>query len=192
MPTLSDEDRSVLLKLARSSIAAVLFKGRKAERPQSVSPALQELRGCFVTLHKKGELRGCIGNIEPVKSLACGVEENALHSAFKDPRFPPLTAHEFDEVEIEISVLSVPEPLSFEDGEDLKCQLKPGIHGVIISLGWLGATFLPQVWEQLPDKVTFLEHLCLKAGMRPNAWKKADIQVKVYEAEFFFEKDSGR
>jgi len=187
MAALKDEDRKSLLKLARGVISAKLFKGSEIERPKVISQALAENRGCFVTLHKKGLLRGCIGTIEPVRSLVSNVEENALNAAFRDPRFPPLGAEDLSAMEIEISVLSVPAIIAYQDAEDLKQKLLPGVHGVIISKDWHSATFLPQVWEQLPDKEIFLEHLCQKAGMHKNCWKDQDITVKVYKAEYFSE-----
>ncbi|UCH22610.1 MAG: AmmeMemoRadiSam system protein A [Deltaproteobacteria bacterium] len=187
MAALTDEDRKSLLILARSVIESELVENTKIERPLSLSPSLKENRGCFVTLHKNGVLRGCIGTIEPVKSLVSNVEENAINAAFKDPRFPPLEKDELSAVDIEISVLTVPSILDFEDGEDLKKKLRPGIDGVILSRGWHGATFLPQVWEQLSDKESFLGHLCQKAGMERTCWKDINTQVKIYQAEYFSE-----
>ncbi|MBW2018687.1 MAG: AmmeMemoRadiSam system protein B [Deltaproteobacteria bacterium] len=187
--TLSNQDRKALLKLARSAIEARLVKGTKVDRPAQVSPALNESKGCFVTLHKHGQLRGCIGTIEPICPLLECVEKNAQSAAFHDPRFPPLNADELKDIDIEISVLSVPEALNFKDGEDLKRKLKPNVHGVILSRGIHRSTFLPQVWEQLPDTEQFLEHLCLKGGMSPNAWQDPQTKVEVYEAEVFGEND---
>ncbi|MBN1930804.1 MAG: AmmeMemoRadiSam system protein A [Desulfobacterales bacterium] len=187
MSEFTDKDREILLKLARATIKSELFRNFKIERPEYISPALLKKCGCFVTLHKAGVLRGCIGTIEPVRSLISGVEANAIHAAFRDPRFPPLTAKELPEIEIEISVLTVPTVMDFVDAEDLKRKLKPGIHGVILSQGSSTATFLPQVWEQLPDKEVFLEHLCQKAGMIKNCWRDTNTTVKVYEVECFSE-----
>ena len=187
MSALTDEDRKNLLVLARSVIESELIAGAKIKRPDVISPPLQEKRGCFVTLHKNGTLRGCIGTIEPLRSLIDNVAENAINAAFKDPRFPPLETDELTDVDIEISVLTVPQILDFEDGEDLKKKLKPGVHGVILSRDWHGATFLPQVWDQLPDKESFLEHLCQKSGMERNCWQDTNTQVKVYQAEYFSE-----
>jgi len=187
MSTLTDEDRNTLLKLARSVITAEIIKDSSADRPEVISPAMKEKRGCFVTLHKKGILRGCIGTIEPVKSLISGVEDNALNAAFRDPRFPPAKADELTDIDIEISVLTVPRILEWENGEDLKRKLKPGVHGVILSQGWHSSTFLPQVWEQLPDTQLFLEHLCQKGGMKKTCWMDKETVVKVYEAEYFSE-----
>lgn len=187
MSTLTGEERNILLKLARSAIEANLIKGSKVKRPEEISSTLKEKRGCFVTLHKNGVLRGCIGIIEPIKPLVSAVEENALNAAFRDPRFPPLKKDELSAIDIEISVLTIPKVLEHKDYEDLKKKLKPYVHGVIVSRGYLGATFLPQVWEQLPDKEVFLEHLCQKGGMEKTAWKNKETVIKVYEAEYFSE-----
>ena len=186
---LSDQDRESLLRLARTAIEGRLLEGAKVKRPSHVSSVLNELRGCFVTLHKRGQLRGCIGTIEPTCALLECVEKNAKNAAFGDPRFPSLTADELEKIDIEISVLSVPEALGFNDGEDLKRKLKPNVHGVILSRGMHRSTFLPQVWKQLPDKEEFLEHLCLKGGMSAKAWQDPTTKVEVYEAEVFGEHD---
>ncbi len=187
MASLTDQEKKGLLKLARSAITAHLKEGETIDRLESISPVLAENRGCFVTLHKRGMLRGCIGTMEPIQPLAKAVEENALNAAFRDPRFPPLTEAELAEIDLEISVLTVPEVLEYDDGADLKSKLKPGIHGVILSQGWHRSTFLPQVWDQLPDTETFLGHLCRKGGMGPDCWKKGDVVVKTYQAEYFSE-----
>ncbi len=185
--TLSAQDRGCLLRLARTAIEARLLEGAKVERPTGTSSVLNEVRGCFVTVHKRGQLRGCIGTIEPTCSLLECVEKNAKNAAFGDPRFPPLGADELQEIDIEISVLSVPEAVRFSDGEDLKRKLEPNVHGVILSRGMNRSTFLPQVWKQLPDKEKFLEHLCLKGGMPAKAWQEPETRVEVYEAEVFGE-----
>jgi len=183
------QDRVVLLKLVRSVITAELLKDKSGfVKPKCVSPVLQEKRGCFVTLHLGGSLRGCIGTIEPTTSLFSCVEENAINAAFRDPRFSPLGKDEIDAVDIEISVLTVPRVLKFIDCEDLKKRLVAGVHGVILSQGYCRSTFLPQVWEQLPQKEEFLEHLCIKGGMSRSAWREPGLRVEVYEAEYFSEK----
>jgi hypothetical protein len=187
--TLPAQDREALLRLARTAIEARLVEGAEMDRPRQVSPVFNEMRGCFVTLHKHGQLRGCIGTIEPTCSLMECVEKNAKNAAFGDPRFPALSEKELKEIDIEISVLSVPETLSFKDGEDLKSQLKPNVHGVILSRGMHRSTFLPQVWKQLPSKEKFLEHLCLKGGMSATAWRDPETKVEVYTAEVFGELD---
>ena len=187
MAVLTSIDRKALLVLARSAIASELIDDACIENPAQVSPAMRERRGCFVTLHKKGRLRGCIGIIEPAHPLVSNVKENTLNAAFRDPRFAPLKADELPLVEIEISVLTEPEILPFKSPEELKSILKPRVHGVIISKDWRSATFLPQVWKQLPDKEMFLSHLCRKAGMKENDWENEGITVKTYEAEYFSE-----
>ena len=187
MSALTDKDRYALLRLARSAIDSELIKGHAIQRPEDLSAALTEKRGCFVTLHKEGALRGCIGTIEPEASLVNGVEENALNAAFRDPRFPPLSKEELPEIEIEVSVLTPPRVIEFSDEKDLKAKLKPDIHGVILSHGWQRSTFLPQVWKQLPDTEDFLGNLCQKAGLERTCWKDQGTTVKVYEAEYFSE-----
>ena len=187
--TLSTQDRGSLLRLARTAIEARLLEGAEIERPSKTASILNEMRGCFVTLHKRGQLRGCIGTIEPTCPLMECVEKNAKNAAFGDPRFPPLSVDELKEIDIEISVLSVPETLGFSDGEDLKRKLEPNVHGVILSRGMNRSTFLPQVWKQLPDKEKFLEHLCLKGGMSGKAWQEPATKVEVYRAQVFGELD---
>ena len=187
MSKIREEDKKYLLRLARSVIAAKLGQGTDPEESPDLPDAIRKKQGCFVTLHKKGMLRGCIGTLEPVRPLADAVRENALHSAFRDTRFSPVTAEELADIDIEISVLTVPETLAYTDGEDLKAKLKPGVHGVILSKGGYRSTFLPQVWEQLPDPETFLSHLCQKGGMRKDCWKNGEVEVKVYEVFHFSE-----
>ncbi|MBW1895808.1 MAG: AmmeMemoRadiSam system protein A, partial [Deltaproteobacteria bacterium] len=181
--------RAALLRLARSAIEAKLTEGAEVQRPDMVSPTLKELRGCFVTIHKQGQLRGCIGTIEPSYPLIEGVEKNAQNAAFRDQRFKPLRAEELKEIDIEVSVLTVPEALAFTDGEDLKGKLVPNVDGVILSRGGHRSTFLPQVWAQLPDKEQFLQRLCIKGGMSAQAWQNPETKVQVYQAEVFGEKD---
>jgi len=185
MTSLSAPEKQFLLDLAKFVIDSTLQKRSASEKPENIYPRLSEKRGAFVTLHKRGALRGCIGTIEPVRPLVDCIAENAKNAAFKDPRFSPLSADELPDVDIEISVLSLPEALSFKDAEDLKRQLIPSVHGVILSKGWRRATFLPQVWEQLPDKDRFLQQLCLKAGLEGDCWRKPGIEVHVYQVEFF-------
>ena len=188
MSDLTDADRNVLLVLARTTIEAKLRRQDPTGRPEEISVALKEKRGCFVTLHKRGVLRGCIGTIEPKKSLVECIEENAINAAFEDPRFPSMTEDELEEIKIEVSVLTKPTILEYTDEDDLKAKLRPGVHGVILSRGWQRATFLPQVWEQLPKVEDFLGHLCSKAGMGKRCWTDAETEVRVYEAEYFSEK----
>ena len=190
MIDLSETERQYLLSLARSHITAE-FDGRvEAERPIDLTDGILTHCGCFVTLQKAGALRGCIGTIESTHSLVDGVKQNAINAAFRDPRFPPLEASELPDVNIEISVLSVPSLMRYTDTDDLLDKLKPDVHGVIISKGWHSATFLPQVWQQLPRKREFLEHLCMKASLGKNCWRESDISVKVYTVVHFSESSS--
>ncbi len=185
MPALGEDEKQALLKLARSTIRASLTQQARIERPDQIAPPLQENRGCFVTLHKFGELRGCIGTIEPVRPLIDAVEKNAINAAFSDPRFPAVREEELNDIDLEISVLTTPEEVRFSTPEELLDQLEPGVHGVIISQGRLSATYLPQVWDQLPNKESFLNSLCLKGGMPQSAWRDPKTQVKVYKVEYF-------
>ncbi|MBW2339981.1 MAG: AmmeMemoRadiSam system protein A, partial [Deltaproteobacteria bacterium] len=144
----------------------------------------------FVTVTIDGNLRGCIGHIIPRETLIEGIRENALNAAFRDPRFPPLTQEEFDKIGLEISILTPPQELTYTDAEDLLDKLRPGIDGVIIKKGFNEATFLPQVWEQLPDKREFLTHLCLKAGLSAHSWETEKLQVSIYRVQAFEEEES--
>ena len=150
-------------------------------------PRYSERRGTFVTLTMDGALRGCIGHIIPQESLIEGVRENAINAAFRDPRFRPLSRQEWEKTKIEVSILTEPKSLAYADGEDLLKKLRPGVDGVILKKGYRQATFLPQVWDQLPDKKEFLTHLCLKAGLDGHAWKKDKLEVLVYQVQAFHE-----
>ncbi|MFH1076779.1 MAG: AmmeMemoRadiSam system protein A [Pseudomonadota bacterium] len=184
----SPSERAFLLKLARDTITAALKGEKQSGKLEEQAPeALRKKRGCFVTLHINRQLRGCIGTILPANPLYESVRSNALNAAFHDPRFPPLAIDELTKVHIEISVLTIPEKIIFKDAEDLKQQLLPNVHGVILSSRGRSATFLPQVWEQLPDKEQFLEHLCAKGRMEKSCWKDPETRVEVYRAEVFSE-----
>jgi AmmeMemoRadiSam system protein A len=189
MSPMSREDKRYLLQLARATILDRLGETPSSSLPPRTSPEFLEKRGCFVTLHANGRLRGCIGIIEPIKTLISGVKENAILAGFQDPRFSPVTRKEMENIEIEISILTKPVQLHFQNAEDLKKLLKPGSHGVILSKGYCRATFLPQVWEQLPRTEDFLGHLCQKAGMEKTCWKDSKTAVEVYEVTVFSEKD---
>ena len=153
--------------------------------PQDIPEITKEDRGCFVTLTENGELRGCIGYIEPIAPLYKAVIDNAANAALSDPRFPRVMPSELSSVNVEVSVLTRPVPLEHKDPQDLLNKLIPGVDGVILQSGPYQSTFLPQVWEQLPDKVEFLEHLSRKGGMPTDGWKTAN--VKHYRAEHFSE-----
>ena len=185
---LTDEQGKYLLSVARKTIQESLSGGKGVEKiDKNLSPIYKEKRGTFVTLTIGGNLRGCIGHIIAQETLIEGIKVNALNAAFRDPRFNPVGKNEWDRVKIEVSILTDPKPLSYSGAEDLLKKLRPGIDGVILKKGYRQATFLPQVWEQLPEKEDFLNHLCLKAGFDGNAWKKGDFEVSTYQVQAFEE-----
>jgi AmmeMemoRadiSam system protein A len=189
MNMLNEEEKRFLLSLARSSIKHYLEKGTKPEIKPSEIPSerLQEDGAAFITLHLDGKLRGCIGSLEAHHPLVMDVMENALNSAFDDPRFYPLQADELPKIKISISVLTKPEPLPVDSPEQLLEKLVPKKHGLILKQGFHRATFLPVVWEQLPKKEEFLEHLSQKAGLPPGGWRDPKTEFEIYEAEEFEE-----
>jgi uncharacterized protein len=183
--TLDATQSGKLLQLARQTIAE-----RLSGIPVTVTaedPLFAEPAATFVTLKIAGQLRGCIGNLEPMDSLWESVRRNALSAAFHDGRFHPLSPEELARVHIDISLLSRPEPLAYTDGDDLIARLRPGIDGVVLRHGRSGATFLPQVWEQLPEPPLFLGHLCRKAGLAENCWQREHPQVFIYQVQYFGE-----
>jgi len=185
--TLNEQQRDILLKTARASIRTGLSKGHPlAVNPADFEEALQAERATFVTLNEHGELRGCIGHLEAIQPLIKDVADNAFSAAFQDSRFPPVSDKEFDQLEIHISVLSPPQPLSFISEEDLLRQIRPGVDGLILQDGYYRGTFLPSVWEQLPGKEEFLAHLKLKAGLPANYWSDS-LRVSRYTTESFSE-----
>lgn len=163
------QDRGVvLLAIARGVISAAL--GRGANEVNVNLPWLKEKGATFVTLTKNQTLRGCIGTLQAYRPLLKDVEANALAAAFDDPRFPPLVADELDLVEVEVSLLSTMQPISFSSEQDALSQLRTGIDGVVFEFSHYRSTFLPQVWEQLPEPSTFMAHLKQKAGLDPDFW----------------------
>ena len=157
---------TTLLALARAAIAHRLGRGPAPVVPDD--PRLHAKGATFITLAKDGELRGCIGSLRRSRELGEDVIHNALSAAFEDSRFAPLAAEELDAVTIEVSILSEPEFLDFFGEEELLAQLRPGADGLIIFSGCHSATFLPQVWEQLPEPRQFLAALKHKAGLPTN------------------------
>jgi AmmeMemoRadiSam system protein A len=185
---LTEEEGRYLLSVARQTIEQRLFDLKDQDRADAaVSPKFSERHGTFVTLTMEGCLRGCIGHIVPQESLMEGIQINALNAAFRDPRFRPLSKSEWPKIKIEISILTDHRPLPYSGADDLLSKLRPGIDGVIIKKGFSQATFLPQVWEQLPSKSEFLSHLCLKAGLDADAWKKEKLEVLTYQVQAFEE-----
>jgi AmmeMemoRadiSam system protein A len=185
---LTEEEGQYLVETARETIQKALFIPKDESEPDSASsPKFQERRGTFVTLTINGTLRGCIGHIIPRESLIEGVRVNAMNAAFRDPRFRPLSQNEFDKIKVEVSILTEPKPLAYTDANDLLSKLRSGTDGLIIRKGYHQATFLPQVWEQLPDKKDFLTHLCLKAGLAGDAWAYDKLEVHTYQVQAFEE-----
>ncbi|WP_242513461.1 AmmeMemoRadiSam system protein A [Halochromatium salexigens] len=179
--------RTRLLAIARDSIAHGLEQGEPlALDPEQEAPALRAPRASFVTLEQDGQLRGCIGHLEALTALACDVAENAYAAAFRDPRFPPLSAEEWDRTRISVSVLTPPQPLTFASEAELLDLIQPGIDGLILSEGSHRGTFLPSVWSQLPSPEAFLRHLKQKAGLAPAYWSDR-IQVARYHTDSFSE-----
>ncbi len=187
---LSQVEGQYLVELARQTIREKL--GEKPDQEQSIAlkkaleaPVFFQKRGTFVTLHKNGRLRGCIGTLDDSETIKQGIEKNALNAAFYDPRFPELKKDELGKTHIEISILSKPLPLKYKGLSELLSKLEPGVHGVIIQKGSSRATFLPQVWDQLPEPESFLSHLCTKAGLPSKAWEKGNLKVITYTVQYF-------
>lgn len=187
----SREQGELLVKLARQTISARFNPGSTEEQliKGLADPAFQEKRGTFVTLKINGQLRGCIGTISGQEPIIAGVRRNALNAAFNDFRFRPLQENELDKINIEVSILSEPQHLDYTDSADLIARLRPGVDGVILKLGSNSATFLPQVWEQLPETEAFLSHLCTKAGLGSDAWQTAKPEIEIYQVQYFNESD---
>lgn len=187
---LTDEQGKMLVQLARQTIKHELegSEGVVDEGDSFTDGAFQEHCGVFVTLHKRQALRGCIGSIAAVEPLVDGLRRHARNAAFHDPRFAPVTQDELADLHIEVSVLSQPAALDYTDGSTLPDLLKPGRDGVILkAASGAGATFLPQVWKQLPDPHAFLNHLCIKAGLQPTAWLTDPLEIQIYQVQSFEE-----
>jgi AmmeMemoRadiSam system protein A len=186
---LSPAEREYLLRLAREAIRCAVIERRMPEIDLAAVPfpALREPGACFVTLEIDGELRGCTGTLEAREPLAQNVAGNAVGTALYDFRFNPLGPEEFPHIAIEISVLSPSEPYHYGAPADLLRTLLERRPGVTIQRGLSRATFLPQVWEKLSDPAEFLTHLCLKAGLAPDTWRRPGLEVWLYDVEKFVE-----
>jgi MEMO1 family protein len=179
-------ERRLLLELARKSVVAAVTGG-EAPKADDVPAKFRARRACFVTLTKNGRLRGCIGSIFPVEPLYEDVSRRARSAAIEDTRFPPVRADELKKIEIEVSVLTVPKRLAFTSPKDLLAKLRPGVDGVVLRVGNRQATYLPQVWEQIPDKRNFMNELAEKAGLSADAWTQPEAEVMTYQVEAFKE-----
>lgn len=187
---LSKNQGQALVRLARRTIMERLGQKTPGDESDNLTDSsFQEMRGTFVTLTIKGQLRGCIGSLDATESILDGVRRNAVNASFNDPRFSPLKADELDQVDIEISILTEPQPLEYQDSADLLSKLRVNVDGVILRKGSASATFLPQVWEQLPQPDKFLSHLCEKARLSDDAWKneKEKLEVLTYQVQYFEE-----
>lgn len=189
MSELSPSQGEILVRLARQTIVTLLDREpENALDPELLAdPAFQEKQGVFVTLHKNGKLRGCIGSLTGSEPLVEAIRHQAENAAFYDTRFNRVEAEELDDIDVEISILSEPAPLAFSDPQDLLAKLRPHIDGVLLSYGRNQATFLPQVWEQLPNGEDFLGHLAMKAGLLREGWKNNGVEIATYQVQHFSE-----
>ena len=183
MDYMNDHDQTLLLDTAKRAITFGLTENLALPiDANEFEPALQQHRASFVTLHLDENLRGCIGTLEAYQPLIIDVAQNAFNAAFRDPRFSAVTQKEFSQLHYHISILTPPSALVVTSEADLINQLRPNIDGIIIQEGMKRGTFLPSVWEQLPDKKSFLTQLKLKAGFSPSYWSD-NITVERYEVE---------
>jgi AmmeMemoRadiSam system protein A len=181
-------ERQILLGLARNAIQDSL-SGKKDQSfdLKALPPRLQKPGATFVTITKDGELRGCIGTLNAYQPLAVDVCEHAVAAATQDHRFSPLQLDELPLVKIEVSVITSPKDLDYDAPQDLPSHIRPHIDGVTLMDGFRRATFLPQVWEKLPDPEIFLNHLCQKMGASPDTWRVRRLSVQTYQVEEFHE-----
>ena len=187
---LTDGEKQTLLRLAREALELGV-RGRKLPPLDnaSLTPRLREQGASFVTLTIDGELRGCIGALEAYQPLVDDVREHAIAAALDDPRFRPVVEAELNRIKLEVSRLTAPHLLEYSSSEDLLKKLRPHIDGVILKGDYRRATFLPQVWEKIPDPEDFLDNLCAKMGAKSNLWRNTKLQVHVYQVEEFHEMD---
>jgi len=178
-----------LLRLGRAAMEHAVRGEKLAPLDKAtLSPHLHEQGSSFVTLTIDGQLRGCIGGLEARQSLAEDVRQHAVAAALEDPRFPPVTQDELNGIQIEVSRLTRPHPLEYKDAEDLLSKLRPHVDGVILRDGmYHRGTFLPQVWEKIPDPAEFLNNLCYKMGLSKNLWRNKHLDVLIYQVEEFHE-----
>ena len=182
---LAKTEQETLLALAAESVRYGLEHGHSMPVDSSRYPEpLQQQGASFVTLTIDQQLRGCIGTLEPFRPLVEDVAKNAYAAAFRDPRFPPLSPGEYDQLAYHISILNPAEPMQFESEADLVRQLRPGIDGLILSDHGRRGTFLPSVWKSLPNPAEFLQHLKVKAGFPANYWSDT-LKVERYTVQEF-------
>jgi len=185
---LTPGERSLLLEQARQAL--VCGVSNVPLDPLNLDDYPIKLRqpgATFVTLTIDGQLRGCVGALEPYQPLIEDVREHAIAAALQDYRFSPVHPDELENISIEVSRLTSPQPLKYDSPQDLLDKLRPGIDGVLLRDGLRRSTFLPQVWEKLPDAQIFLNHLCQKMGAPANLWRKKQLEVYIYQVEEFHE-----
>lgn len=186
--SLTSTDKRWLLKLAREALEAAVCERPPADVDEpGLPPSLLCPGGCFVTLTAGGQLRGCIGTLQADLPLYQDVRLRAAQAALQDYRFAQVMPAELPEIEVEISVLTAPEPVEYGRPAELPGRLRPGVDGVILKLGRQRATFLPQVWEHVPDPERFLDLLCDKLGVPPDTWRRARLEVYRYQVVKFTE-----
>jgi AmmeMemoRadiSam system protein A len=184
---LTNEHGPLLLQIARSAISNKLGQAVALPEPSSqAADVLQAAGASFVTLNQQGQLRGCIGSLQAHRPLMVDVQANAIAAALHDPRFAPLRLVELEITTVEVSVLSAMQPMPFSSEADALAQLRPGVDGVVFEFGHYRSTFLPQVWEQLPNARQFMAHLKHKAGLTPDFWA-AEVRLQRYTVAKFKE-----
>ena len=185
---LTDGEKQTLLRLAREAMEhGIRGESLPALDEATLTPKLRENGASFVTLTVRGQLRGCIGALEPYRPLVEDVREHAVAAALEDPRFPAVSERELSGIQIEVSRLTRPVPLEYRDEDDLLSRLRPHVDGVILRDAFHRATFLPQVWEKIPNAAEFLGNLCYKMGVPPDAWRTKHFDVLTYQVEEFHE-----
>lgn len=181
--SLGDEQRKMLLQVARDAVAyGVEHRRAMSVNAEDYVAELHPIRATFVTLRIEGDLRGCIGTCQPLRPLVEDVAHNAHAAAFLDPRFPPLSGAELDGLQIHISLLTVPEEMSFTSEEDFLTQVRPGVDGLLLEDRGRKGTLLPAVWEVLPEVGIFVRQLKIKAGLPADYWSES-VRVSRYAAE---------
>ena len=186
------EEGKEAVKLARRAIKTYLEEDGKIEPPADLGEKFKEDRGVFVTLNKRGDLRGCIGRPLPSQSLGDGLIDSAISAATRDPRFPSLKPEELDDITLEVSVLTLPEGIDIKNGKECSEKIEIGRDGLIVKCRGREGLLLPQVplgrdW----DEKEFLSQTCVKAGLSPDSWEQEDVEVEKFSAQVFKEEEPG-
>jgi uncharacterized protein len=182
------EEQKILLRLAREALeCGVRRESLPPLDPSALTATLVELGASFVTLTVGGDLRGCVGALEAYQPLVDDVREHAIAAALNDFRFHPVMPEELKGINVEVSRLTAPVPFEYQTPEELLARLRPHVDGVVLRDGARRATFLPQVWDTLPEPARFLDQLCYKMGAAPDLWRKKHLTVQIYQVEEFHE-----